>query len=216
MTDVDAHLLFGLCPYEGSDDEDECCIICQKASRLEHVIKNPLLHEDFENSHIDDCTCTECKKHGPERYECLLCDRDDMTKQAVEYHCGEDTHTSNAQVLKREQHDTMGFVQRWNELHRTLACQRLKEADRLTLPDDVLAAAYRFAAAKSKHTIGKVIRLMQKYEFGERLALLWLAVWKASVCRKCRSFPTILHRKNGFRQDGRAARPEKENPRLWS
>jgi hypothetical protein len=74
-------------------------------------------------------------------------------------------------------------LQRWNQLHRTLACQRLKGADRLTLPDDILAAAYRFAAAKSdqekkKHTLGKVIRSMQKYELSERLALLWMAVWK--------------------------------------
>jgi hypothetical protein len=60
----------------------------------------------------------------------------------------------------------------------------------LTLSDDVLAAAYRlYAAAKSAHekkkqTIGKVISSMQKYEFGERLALLWLAVWKVECLSK--------------------------------
>jgi hypothetical protein len=190
---VDVHLLFGISPYECSNDEDEdedSCPLCKKETKgLVYMYKHPLLHLDYENSHDDDCSCTECKEHGPERFECLLCDRDDMTKQAVEYHCGEDTHKANLKVLKREQHEALDVIYRWNLVHEMPDCKRLQGADRLALSDDVLAAAYRFTAAKSekekkKHTIGKVVSLMHKYEFGERLALLSLAVWKVECMSK--------------------------------
>jgi hypothetical protein len=127
---VDVHLLFVISPYECSNDEDDnensCPLRKKETKGLVYLFKNPLLHLDYENTYDDDCSCNGCKEHEPERFQCLLCDRDDMTKQAVEYHCGEDTHKEDLKVLKREQYEAIGVIHRWNQVHETSACKRLQ------------------------------------------------------------------------------------------
>jgi hypothetical protein len=113
---VYTNLLFGVSPY-GKEFDDE-----NVARGLEYTTSNPMLDIDFDNSHDDKCACDECKVHGHERYECHLCHRDAMTKQAAECHCHEDTHKDNLSELDREQSEAIDIMGRWNIVHEATAC----------------------------------------------------------------------------------------------
>jgi hypothetical protein len=178
------NLLFGISPYrdDGSDVDSENDNV--QVRGLCYTVDNPAVEEDKDNSHDERCHCEECMIDGCQRYRCFLCERDNMRLEAAEYHCSEDTHMGNLQELKREQEDAICLVDRWNQIHAKKEFKRLGGADRFCLPDSLLAAVYRYTAAKSpdeesQHTILKAYRLMKAFEDAERLTLLWLAVWKA-------------------------------------
>jgi hypothetical protein len=69
-----------------------------------------------------------------------------------------------------------------------LECKRLKEADHKSLPDNVLASVYRYAASRRiegrlEH-LNQVVCNLQAFEHAERLTLLWLAVWKSECLQQ--------------------------------
>jgi hypothetical protein len=154
--------------------------------RYKYMIRRPIFEED--NSHSDSCKCGECKAQGCDRFYCSLCGSRDMTLHAAKRHSREDAHNRNLQELKAAQDDAVGIMVRWHKVHEMPECKRLKEADHKSLPDNILAAVYRYAASRTIEGRGahldEVVCNLQAFEHAERLTLLWLAVWKAECLQQ--------------------------------
>jgi hypothetical protein len=154
------------------------------------VIRSRIFVED--DSHPRLCKCDECKVQGFDRFGCSLCDCCDMTLHGATQHSREEAHKRKLQELETIQDDAISTIVRWTHIHERPECKRLKEADHKSLPDNVLAAVYRFIASNTaperrvhfRQAVGNLVI----FEHAERLTLLWLAVWKAECLQQ---FPVI-------------------------
>jgi hypothetical protein len=150
------------------------------------VIRSPILEED--DSHPRSCKCDECKVQGFDRFRCCLCGYCNMTLHGAKQHRREDAHNRNIQELEAAQDDAISIIVRWTHIHDSPESKRLKEADHKSLPDNVLAAVYRFTASNTaperREHSGQLVSNLQAFEHAERLTLLWLAVWKAECLQQ--------------------------------
>jgi hypothetical protein len=141
------------------------------------------------------CVCGDDVSHQGDTWTCKLCKCHNMTERALKYHLSEPAHERRMAQAARQQDEAKEIIYLWNHINDHGELKRLKGEDSRSLPDNVLAEAFRFMKA-SKHLdrrlhIAKAAELLSKYENAERLSLLYLAVWKEECLAQMPAVHTI-------------------------
>jgi hypothetical protein len=151
--------------------------------KLEYATEHPFVRGEYCGD-CDDapCTCPDIAEED-RLYQCTLCQQSGMNENSANCHLSEKSHVERMTRARGERENYVRLVSRWDRLRFEQKLKRLKQEDAASLPDNVLAAAFRCLQAKDYVTAsefkGRAEKLLHKYENMERLSILHLAVWKA-------------------------------------
>jgi hypothetical protein len=173
-------------PYPCEDDD----------GKLEYITQHPFVRtEECQDCGDTPCWCSDSNTKA-HLYECTLCKRSDMSKSAAKHHLREPAHLERMEQARNQREIFAAVFIRWDALYLEPKLKRLKGEDGLSLPDNVLAAAFRYIKTNAGPWCDKqgfktqAIALLEKYENMERLSLLYLAVWKTECLSQ---MPEVVH-----------------------